>query len=161
MLRELLSQTLDRDTFAIADERPEREFLSTTVVVDQQSLSDLSLYAGLKSPGTWRAAAIVDRTARIYEAAVNLIEARFAFDGQSPYSSDIVLVNEFCLDAFLEAAAQYAARYLHRGGSSPPGSNAVPEPDVDYSLLEKVDPENGARVIVSGTGWAVVQMSDR
>lgn len=161
MLRGLLSQTLDGDIFAIADERPEREFLSTTVLVDQQSLSDLSLYAGLKSPRTWRAAAIVDRTARIYEAAVNLIETRFAFDGQSPYSSDIVLVNEFCLDAFLETAAQYAARYLHRGGSSPPGSNVVPGPGKEDSLLEKVNPENGARVIISGTGWAVVQISDR
>ncbi|OJJ85012.1 uncharacterized protein ASPGLDRAFT_34663 [Aspergillus glaucus CBS 516.65] len=36
LLRGLLSQTLDGDIFAIADERPEREFLSTMVLVDQQ-----------------------------------------------------------------------------------------------------------------------------
>lgn len=55
-----------------------------------------------------RTAAVVDRTARIANAAKDLVTARFSFCGLSPYAPDVVFVNEFSLKEFCNAAAQRA-----------------------------------------------------
>jgi acyl-CoA reductase-like NAD-dependent aldehyde dehydrogenase len=47
--------------------------------------------------------AIVDRSADLDQAAQALVRARFSFGGRSPYSPDIVLVNEFTKRDFLTA----------------------------------------------------------
>lgn len=121
----------------------------------QQGSDDPANHTGPMSPSTQRTVAIVDRSANVYEAATNVFEARFRFGGQSPYSPDIVLVNEFCIGAFLESAIEDTAKYLGRG------SEASPKRSRGDPLLEKVGTEDGVRVVVSGSDWGIVQLYNR
>jgi hypothetical protein len=52
----------------------------------------------------------VDRTADVKIAARELVAARFAFGGSSPYAPDLVLVNEFVKAEFLQAAVEESRR---------------------------------------------------
>lgn len=131
-----------------------------TLFVDQQPLDGVNLHMGLQSPSSWRVAAIVDRTAKVYEAAIELVEARFTFDGQSPYSPDIVLVNEFCLDMFLAAVAEYGAKYM-QGRTRQLKSETASRGGNQQSISQEVEADNGAQVIVSGTDWGIVHLHNR
>lgn len=62
----------------------------------------------LSSSGT-RTVAVVDRTADIDLAARAITAARFGFGGTSPYTPDLVLVNEFVKKDFFEACSKYAS----------------------------------------------------
>lgn len=61
--------------------------------------------------------AVVDRTADLAAAAEQLITARFAFGGTSPYAPDIVLVNEFIKKDFLEHLLKNSFRFLAGSGT--------------------------------------------
>jgi len=52
----------------------------------------------------------VDRTADLKLAARELVAARFAFGGSSPYAPDLVLVNEFVKQEFLQAVGEETRR---------------------------------------------------
>jgi len=52
----------------------------------------------------------VDRTADVKLAARELVAARFAFGGSSPYAPDLVLVNEFVKREFLQAVVEEEGR---------------------------------------------------
>jgi hypothetical protein len=52
----------------------------------------------------------VDRTADVKLAARELVAARFAFGGSSPYAPDLVLVNEFVKQEFLQAVGEETRR---------------------------------------------------
>src|SRR5690348_4027454 len=102
ILKSLLLQALDIDTFSIPTKVPGNlEHLQPSFVVDQTSSSDLSS-SGLRSSKK-RTTFIVDRTADIDAAAEAVVRSRFSFQGTSPYSPDLVIVNEFHKAQFLEA----------------------------------------------------------
>ncbi|CAK96585.1 uncharacterized protein An07g01400 [Aspergillus niger] len=111
VLKKILPQTLDADTFAISEERPDNTFLSRTHII-AQSDSITPSNNTLSSPTTARTVAIVDRTANISAAAEALVSARFAFGGRSAYSPDVVLVQEFAMKEFVEAIIQRSSKYL-------------------------------------------------
>ena len=52
----------------------------------------------------------MDRTADLKLAARELVAARFAFGGSSPYAPDLVLVNEFVKQEFLQAVGEETRR---------------------------------------------------
>ncbi|KAJ5952528.1 uncharacterized protein N7479_010941 [Penicillium vulpinum] len=147
LLRSILPKTLDRDTFAVVETRPDDDFLRSAVVLSQQS-----------EPEELRTVAIVDRTANLDDAAVDLVISRFTFNGRSPYSPDIILVNDFCVQHFIDLLIKHATSYLSRGLQQ---ANKVPKKGSGVSLLERIASEKGCQVIVSGTGWAVVNVQDR
>ncbi|KAK3378388.1 Aldehyde/histidinol dehydrogenase [Podospora didyma] len=62
----------------------------------------------LVSPAKGRAVAVVDRTANIEEAARAIVRARLSFGGTSPYAPDLVLVNEFVKEQFVQSCSRYA-----------------------------------------------------
>ncbi|KNG82005.1 aldehyde dehydrogenase PutA [Aspergillus nomiae NRRL 13137] len=157
LLRSVLPRALDSDTFAISDSRPDAAFLRTTLVLDQQSSECPTGYATLELPNTLRTVAVVDRTANLQEAAVDVVQARFAFDGRSPYAPDVVLVNQFCMQPFVELVIKHAAKHL---GSDNHGANSLPKRPRQASLLDKLGSE-GVKVIVSGTGWGVALLQNR
>ncbi|OJJ47358.1 hypothetical protein ASPZODRAFT_159248 [Penicilliopsis zonata CBS 506.65] len=148
LLRKILS-VLDSDTFAIVQDRPDADFLRNTLVVAQTALDGpLSENSIASSPGC--VAAIVDRTGSVEKSAEELVVARLAFHGRSPYAPDVILVNEFCLQAFLESVIQQTAKTVGRMKAS--------ERDDRQD-----DPQENlpGQIIVSGTGWAVVLVKDR
>ena len=155
LLRQILTDALDRDTFAVTTQRPDASFLSKALLVIQNDSETLN---GLISPATARTVAIVDRTANVSDAAQALVTARFALGGRSPYSPDVVLVNEFVMKPFVEAVIQHASKYLA-------GENGEARQTTGSSrrsaLLDSIQKERNARILVSGSNWGVVEVQDR
>ncbi|KAL2867214.1 uncharacterized protein BJX67DRAFT_353400 [Aspergillus lucknowensis] len=160
LLRQVL-QVLDADTFAIAEERPDAAFLDKTLVVAQTSTPSLS-ERSLISPVTARTIAVVDRTADVQSAAGSLVAARFAFGGRSTYSPDVVLVQEFAMKAFVEAIIHHSSKYLAGPTGEERQKTANPRrSSPGVSLLDLAYKDPSARVLVSGSGWGVVEVHDR
>ncbi|KAJ5302542.1 hypothetical protein N7476_009341 [Penicillium atrosanguineum] len=148
LLRQILPNALDHDTFAITAHRPDSSFMNKTLLVAQTG-SDAS--SGLISPAA-RTVAIVDRTANIVEAAQALVAARFALGGRSAYAPDVVLVNEFAMKPFVEAVIQQASRYLAgENGEARQSSSSRRS-----GLLDSIQKERTARVLVSGSQWGKI-----
>jgi hypothetical protein len=126
ILKSLLLQALDSGTFAIASKDLSKlEGLSSCFIVDQVGSSD-SVLVGLRSDPRARTVAIVDRTADIDVAAKALVRSRFNFQGTSPYSPDLVIVNEFYKAKFFDACTREATSFFARrvsGGTL--NSNAI------------------------------------
>ena len=157
LLRKILTTSLDADTFAISEERPDASFLTLPQVLPILQTESSNTAQCLSSAPIARTITVVDRTANIASAAEQLVTARFAFGGHSPYSPDVVLVNEFVKNEFIEAVIQQSGRYLApetaaRNPRVRPGASSV----LDLAFKEK-----GARVVVSGSGWGVVEVWDR
>ncbi|KAJ4388997.1 hypothetical protein N0V93_006459 [Gnomoniopsis smithogilvyi] len=106
ILRALLTQALDVNTFAILKGSGEDLEIEGLNLVDQTDQTSSSNH--LKSSTKSRCVAIVDRSADIDAAAKAITTARFSFGGDSPYAPDLVLVNEFVKQEFFEACSRYA-----------------------------------------------------
>ncbi|OJI81685.1 hypothetical protein ABZX51_002027 [Aspergillus tubingensis] len=161
VLKKILPQTLDADTFAISEERPDTAFLNKTHII-AQSDSITPSSNSLSSPTSARTVAIVDRTANISAAADALVSARFAFGGRSTYSPDVVLVQEFAMKEFVEAIIQRSSKYL--AGQNGDARQTAVNPrrsSSGASLLDAAYKDASARVIVSGSEWGVVEVHDR
>ncbi|KAL2815821.1 aldehyde dehydrogenase PutA [Aspergillus cavernicola] len=162
LLRQILPQALDADTFAISEERPDAAFLNKMLVVAQTAISSLPAQS-LVSPVTARTVAVVDRTADIQGAAQALVTARFAFGGRSTYSPDIVLVQEFAMKTFVEAIIHHSSKYLS-GPAGEERQKAIINPrrsSPGLSFLDHAHKDASARVLVSGSGWGIVEVHDR
>lgn len=155
LLRKVLTDALDHDTFAITAQRPDSSFLSKALVVVQNDTGGLH---GLISPAASRTVAVVDRTAKVAEAAQALVAARFALGGRSPYSPDVVLVNEFVMKPFVEAVIQQASKYLAGENGE---ARQTTGPSRRSALLDAVHKDRNARALVSGSNWGVIEVQDR
>jgi len=113
LVRNLLKQSLDHDTFEITQHPvSDTAFLGQCLQViprhdpektpyQNQLISDLNLPT----------AAVVDRTADLDQAAQALVHARLSFKGRSPYAPDIILVNEFVKKDLLQALIRHSESF--------------------------------------------------
>lgn len=111
VLRTLLTQALDANTFCIVKSTPDHPAIQeSAVIVDQASaVQSAPLVNKLRSSSTSQCVAIVDRSADVEAAAKAIATARFSFGGTSPYAPDLVLVNEFVNKEFFEACSRHAS----------------------------------------------------
>ena len=111
--------------------------------------------------------AIVDRTADLSSAAENLISARFAFGGTSPYAPDLVLVNEFVEKDFVNEVLRKAVRYFstpsQHGNGSAEKSNRTGKASKISSRLKLLggDKNWSLNILAQGDSGAVVKVSAR
>ncbi|PYI19517.1 aldehyde dehydrogenase PutA [Aspergillus violaceofuscus CBS 115571] len=162
LLKKILPPALDADTFAVSEDRPDVSFLSQVVVLNQNGDAGQISGQSISSPSTARTIAVVDRTADVPAAAEALVAARLTFGGRSPYSPDVVLVQEFVMKEFVEAVLQRSSKYL--GGQNGEARQAVANPrraSPGASLLDAAHKDAGSRVLVSGSEWGVVEVLDR
>ncbi|KAL4735876.1 Aldehyde/histidinol dehydrogenase [Aspergillus similis] len=149
-LRRVLVEALDRDTFAVSEERPDEVFLRHTLLINQQQ--------PYKSDGAarTRSVAVVNKTANLAQAVEALVSLRFGFGGKSPFAPDCVVVHEAALNDFLaritEKSLKYHAANEGSGGISSGSKSA---------FLTDAEKAAGAKVIVSGNSWGVVRVEDR
>ena len=108
VLKKILSEALDDDTFYISNTTVQE---ATAFVVDQTSAESQPTLNQLSSNASSRTIAIVDRAADVELAAKTIINARFSFQGNSAYSPDLVIVNDFVKARFTEACIQYASKF--------------------------------------------------
>ena len=160
LLRKLLTEALESDTFAIISSDPSPEHLSGCVQVFQEKQVDAPIYSQHVSP-TARVIAVVDRTADLGSAAEQLVTARFAFGGTSPYAPDIVLVNEFAKKEFLEHVLKHSLRFLAGTGSISNGSTTARGPNKTSRVSELQDSKSWKlHVITQGDNGAVVDLTN-
>lgn len=136
VLRTLLPQALDPNTFCIVKATPEHPAVQDAVIVDQASELQPAPVGNrlLRSSPTIQCVAIVDRSADVEAAAKAITTARFSFGGTSPYAPDLVLVNEFVKKDFFEACSRHASSLFageagdkKRNGSKKVGGNREEE----------------------------------
>ncbi|MCJ1472608.1 hypothetical protein MMC13_001257 [Lambiella insularis] len=109
LLRRCFSEALDNEAFAFTTSRPD-DFPAKCLVVDQTGTFQKAHSPLVASSPSSRAIAFVDRTADLTIAAREIVAARAAFGGKSPYAPDFVLVNEFVEEDFLQAVDQEISR---------------------------------------------------
>ena len=151
---------MDKDTFLMVEREPVVDdfFSRHRIIVDgRPGSSHTTSSPVLRSPAL-RSIAIVDRTSVISKAARDLIRARFAFGGQSPYAPDLVLVNEFVLDEFCIAAAKHAAE--HFGVSLPVAGNVKGKMKAFTDLQTSLHESDTGR-FVSGSSQRIAIIEDR
>lgn len=113
ILKELLPQALDNDTFYISSSRIlDSTILKQSLLVDQLSTSPTGTLDEILSNPSGRTIAVVDRGVDIEAAARSVVTARFSFQGTSPYSPDLVIVNDFIKDKFIDACVGYASKFF-------------------------------------------------
>jgi hypothetical protein len=154
----LLSKALDRDTFFISSVRLHDEASEVDLFVEQTSTDTISASNQLLSHSNGRALAVVDRTADITLAAKTLASTRLSPYDTSPYSPDLVIVNSFVIEEFVDACLKYAESiYLH---SSPAGESAS-SPD-QRKLIEDSETRRKLKVYASKTSQLkVLVLQDR
>ena len=163
LLRRLLPNALPTDTFTIASSPiNDKELLSKAFIINQNG-SDVrwpkinQLLSLPESP----VVAVVDRTANLQSAAKELVSARFAFGGASPYAPDVVLVNEFAKKGFLQAVMSECVNLssgieLNCAIGKSQKSSRVSE---SLKLLQKTHED--VRVIVQERSFAVADLPTR
>jgi aldehyde dehydrogenase (NAD+) len=164
LLRRLLTEALESDTFAVISSDPSSESLSACVQVLQENHVEQPAYSQVVSPQS-KVIAIVDRTADLASAAEQLVTTRFAFGGTSPYAPDLVFVNEFIKKEFLEHVIKHSIRFL--AGSS--GISNGPAPTREAKRSSRVA-ENfkhlseskswKLNVITQGDNGAIVELTN-
>lgn len=161
---------MDSDTFAVVDNRPDESFLTKCVVVQaREEPQDIPASTRLVSPASARVVAVVDRTANFDEAAKAIVRARTGFSGKSPYAPDLVLVNEFMLEQFTNAAVTHFTKHLSAvvagNGQANGGLNgAAVKPrrkEQKSALGEKELNEDGVNVVLSGGNGRIISVADR
>lgn len=111
--------------------------------------------------------AVVDRSANLDSAAQALVRAAFSFGGRSPYSPDIVLVNEFTKKDLLTAlvratiAANDAIEDHGRLGQEKPTLRSGGGVDAALQQLRAGSTATGLRVVTESACGAVVDVQDR
>ena len=115
VLRSTLTDALDHNVFCTIDS-VEKDLSKWdlespfVLVVDQgecpKDLSGRHLISLVNATSL----AVVDRTADVEEAARLITRARLSFGGSSSYGPDLVLVNEFVKDKFLDACSRFSDR---------------------------------------------------
>jgi len=159
VLKDLLPQALDIDTFYISTSTIQDEsVLASAYLVDQNSSHSAPALNQLSSNSSARTVAVVDRAADIELAAKAIVTARFSFQGTSPYSPDLVLVNDFVKSDFLQACTRYASKFF--------ASNArAKKPQNNSSSATRKafkDAENAGHISVFGSNsFVIADVHDR
>lgn len=163
LLRKLLPQALDADTFAISDTRPsDTEFSNHCIQVLQTHTDEPSVARRWISPSTARTVAVIDRTASVEEAAKALVNARFSFGGKSPYAPDVILVNEWVERKFLNAVVLCSSRYpAERNGHVEEKPSSKSRGGAINDFVEDAKKEGCVRVVISGTNGTIVDVKNR
>ncbi|PQE22030.1 aldehyde dehydrogenase protein [Rutstroemia sp. NJR-2017a BBW] len=123
VLKDLLPKALDPETFCILSTsigQPSNMFL-----VDQTTTNSIPSINQLVSNSSARTIAVLDRAADIDAAAKAIVTARFSFNGTSPYSPDLVIVNDFIKNEFTEACSRYAGKLFRKNSVRPQNNDCI------------------------------------
>ncbi|RWA04712.1 hypothetical protein EKO27_g10395 [Xylaria grammica] len=159
LITKLLRESLDPGIFETVSTKAEDESINV-VYVNQNGAADGGKSNTLDSPSSSLTIAIVDRSADIEEAAESLINARFAFNGTSPYAPDVVLVNEFAKKEFLRAVLKHALEHLTEdcdGEAERPARHRRSRNEVTTEGLT----QKGFQTLISRSNGDVVEIADR
>lgn len=165
-LRDVLTNALDHDTFAISKDLPDDSFMRLcTVVTQTSSQSNIVFQKLISSPQNPNNFVFVDRTADLKLAAKSMVAGRFGFNGTSSYSPNVVFVHEAVLallTAYLIPAASNALGRL-KGDftTTAPVDGSVERRPKEKSSIEALIRLSGVTLLFSSSKGAIIQTDDR
>ena len=121
-------------------------------------------YSQLVSPNN-KTIAMVDRTANLTLAAEQLVTARFAFGGTSPYAPDLVFVNEFVKEDFLEHVLKHSIRFLTGSNGALNDSSITRGPKKSSPIAESFQVLSDSKkwrlnIVTQGDNGAILELSN-
>ena len=158
MLRKVLTEAMDADTFAIVNSRPSSAFTKKCMLVNQteQEFHASEWSQVLASHSLPRAVAVIDRTANIGEAARAVAEASFSFGGKSLYAPQVVLVNEFVAETFLSGLVSQVGTAFETKVNGQAGQVRD-----DRKVAKDALKIENTRTVVSGSNGSILEVLDR
>lgn len=164
ILRNALKSALDSDTFDIAQQPVQDASLLNRClqIIQDGSVDGHPAQNQLVSKAGSITAAIVDRTANLDEAAKALINARFAFNGKSPYAPDVIFVNEFTKKDLLQALLKHSVSFdeVVQTEKGSPNRNRGRESGI-RELIGNLQKDGSVRVIAQESNRAIVEVTKR
>lgn len=160
-IAEIILQHLDRDTIAFVEDLPEPP--SKGVLLIDQTGEILKMNASsIHTPGSSaRVVALVDRSSDIVSAASSIVQARTAFGGNSVYAPDIVLVNEFAMKEFVQAAKIALSISIEETKGQDITASQATCKIAGIGLTEKELRGSGANVVMRGDLGTIAIVEDR
>ncbi|CAC9895064.1 unnamed protein product, partial [Aureobasidium pullulans] len=160
-IAEIILQHLDRDTIAFVENLPKPPS-EGVLLIDQTGEIPKIHASSIHTPGSSaRVVALVDRSSDIVSAASSIVQARTVFGGNSVYAPDIVLVNEFAMKEFVQAAKIALSESIEETkGQDITASQATCE-IAGIGLTEKELRGSGADVVVRGDLGTIAIVEDR
>lgn len=147
MLKDMINQNMDKDTFVVVDQRPASSQLPSTQTVvlnaDNQRDSFPDGFAKVLKTSSTSTVAVVDRSADIPAAARSIIRSQIRFNGKSPYAPNVVLVNEFAIEDFCQAAVKCLTEEF---SASEHAKSSRPQP---RATTQKISHETNSRTLIS------------
>ncbi|KPI35035.1 Fatty aldehyde dehydrogenase [Cyphellophora attinorum] len=139
LIRRVLEKSLTSETVLFTTKDPfEEHFQHRFRISVQQNLVNDPWPTGLllSAPAKPRVA-IVDRSGNVQNAARACAYARFGFAGASSYAPDLVLVNEFHVEEFAQAARQAALSFQAAQNCS--GTNKTDKQESSGNVVTSTD----------------------
>ncbi|KUJ07454.1 uncharacterized protein LY89DRAFT_766029 [Mollisia scopiformis] len=109
LFTEIVTPVMDSDTFHITSSQIEDKDLAKFDLLVDQTTTQKAFASSCHSTTETRTIAVVDRTSTLETAAKAIATARLSPNNTSPYSPDLVIVNEYIKDIFSSACLQYAS----------------------------------------------------
>lgn len=168
ILRSILPQSIDADVFAIVGTRLSKGCLAKCRVLDQTRRivdggdSTDKLDGSSTHVPSVKVVAVVDRSANIPDAASIIGASRAAFNGNSNYSSSLVLVNEFVADDFLFHLTQaIVAPVQGKRAISKSSSQSKGVRDGLNQLKDELERNDNLKVIISSENGSILEIQNR
>jgi hypothetical protein len=158
LISRLIAEALDDDIFDISTANVnESDAGFPTLFILQDGPDEHRYTHQLVSLPQSRVVAIIERDADIGLAAKALVTARFSCGGKSPYAPDLILVNEWVKEKFLEAVMQECVATMAQD------SDVASKRNIQDSLgsLQSQIKSGEARIVLSGSNGVVVDISKR
>ena len=153
----ILPKALDRDTFHISKDKLGDEHVSKVDFVVNHNLSGTSSIKGSHTSPQERIVCILDRTGDLELAAKTITSTRTSSNCTSPYCPDLVLVNEYVKDTFIERCLEFADK-SDLSSSVKAGTSE----DLEFKTLRQQVEKNGDIVIHKRkTSFTIIELKNR
>ncbi|KAE9381054.1 aldehyde dehydrogenase-like protein PutA [Stipitochalara longipes BDJ] len=158
VLLDILPKALDRDTFQTSKDKVGVEFSSQADFSVDQHVSEFSSHTNSSHPPSQgRTVCIVDRTGDLELAIRTITPTRSSSDYTSPYSPDLVIVNEYLKDTFIARCLDFADQFEH----SYPGKVATSEELEFQTLFRHAETEGEIVTHKRKSGFTIVELKSR
>lgn len=158
VLLDILPKALDRDTFHIITDKIGEQYKDHINLLVDQDTSEISSPAkGLQSPPQGRTVCFLDRTGDVELAAKTITSSRTLPDFSSPYSPDLVLVNEYLKENFIARCLDFATQVEP---SCP--SKAASSDDLEFQkILKQTEARGEVAIHKRNNDFSIIELKIR
>ncbi|PYH68360.1 uncharacterized protein BO88DRAFT_454647 [Aspergillus vadensis CBS 113365] len=150
-----LFQSLDEELYALSKgPLNDKEVLSTALIIDQTGKKEAANL--IRSLPCLRSIAVVDRTADVDKAAEQILSAHLAFSGQSPHAPDLIILNEWVKNTFIDTIIRKTM-----GLNRDKDLRHIDIKDIEEGkLIEEAESKDEA-TLIKGEGFYIIDVHQR